>query len=69
MGDVIKLRRATPELLTTGELCTLLKISRDTLYEWREIDAAPPAFKLPNGQLRFPADELHGWLNAQRRAA
>ncbi len=62
MGDVIKLRRATPELLTTGELCTLLKISRDTLYEWREIDTAPPAFKLPNGQLRFPADELHVWL-------
>lgn len=57
-------------LLTTPELCEFLGISRDTLYEWREIDTAPPAIKLPNGHLRFPIADLHVWLvERQERAA
>lgn len=57
------------QLLTTPELCAFLKITRDTLYEWREINAAPPALKLPNGHLRFPRSELLAWLDGERRAA
>jgi excisionase family DNA binding protein len=57
------------KLLSTPELCEFLGISRDTLYEWREINAAPPAFKLPNGHLRFPRSELLAWLRDQRGAA
>lgn len=57
-------------LLTTPELCEFLGISRDTLYEWREINTAPPAIKLPNGHLRFPVADLHVWLvERQERAA
>lgn len=57
------------KLLSTPELCEFLGISRDTLYEWREINAAPPAFKLPNGHLRFPLPELLTWLADRRRLA
>lgn len=57
------------KLLSTPELCEFLGISRDTLYEWREIGAAPPAFKLPNGHLRFPLSELLEWLAKRRRSA
>jgi excisionase family DNA binding protein len=57
------------KLLTTPELCEFLGISRDTLYEWREVNTAPPALKLPNGQLRFPRAELFAWLAGQRRSA
>lgn len=55
------------KLLSTPELCAFLGISRDTLYEWRETHAAPPAIKLPNGHLRFPESELLDWLARQRR--
>jgi len=58
------------KLLSTPELCEFLGISRDTLYEWREINAAPPAIKLPNGHLRFPLKRLLAWLEGrQERAA
>lgn len=57
------------KLLSTPELCAFLGITRDTLYEWREVHTAPPALKLPNGQLRFPRSELLAWLADQRRAA
>jgi excisionase family DNA binding protein len=56
-------------LLTTPEVCVFLGITRDTLYEWREVNTAPPALKLPNGHLRFPQSELLAWLADQRRAA
>jgi excisionase family DNA binding protein len=57
------------KLLSTPELCAFLGISRDTLYEWREVGAAPPALKLPNGHLRFPLSELLEWLAQRRRSA
>ncbi|SDH62579.1 DNA binding domain-containing protein, excisionase family [Actinokineospora alba] len=57
------------QLLSTPELCAYLKITRDTLYEWREINAAPPAFKLPNGHLRFPMADLLDWIAKQRGRA
>jgi excisionase family DNA binding protein len=53
------------KLLTTPEVCEFLNITRDTLYEWREVNTAPPAFKLPNGHLRFPRSELLVWLAEQ----
>ncbi|MFC9253581.1 helix-turn-helix transcriptional regulator [Amycolatopsis thailandensis] len=57
-------------LLSTPELCDFLGISRDTLYEWREINTAPPAIKLPNGHLRFALSAVREWLNGrQERAA
>ena len=56
-------------LLKTAELCVFLGISRDTLYEWRETNTAPPALKLPNGQLRFPLSELRVWLSERRGLA
>ncbi|OLZ52290.1 helix-turn-helix transcriptional regulator [Amycolatopsis keratiniphila] len=57
-------------LLSTPELCEFLGISRDTLYEWREINTAPPAIKLPNGHLRFSLTAVREWLNGrQERAA
>jgi excisionase family DNA binding protein len=61
--------RTAIELMTTQEVCEVLKISRDTLYEWREVNSGPPAFKLPNGQLRFPVDEFRSWLDQRRGMA
>lgn len=60
---------ALDTLLSTPELCAFLGISRDTLYEWREINTAPPAIKLPNGHLRFPMRGLLAWLDARREQA
>lgn len=60
---------ALDTLWNTPELCDYLGITRDTLYEWREVNTAPPGFKLPNGQLRFPVSGVLAWLAERQRAA
>lgn len=57
------------ERLTVPEVCTELRISRSTFYEWRAKGRAPRCIKLPNGDLRIRRAELDRWLDAHEDAA
>jgi predicted DNA-binding transcriptional regulator AlpA len=52
------------EKLTIGELCTELKISRSTFYDWRAKKKAPKCVRLPNGDLRIIRRDLDAWLKS-----
>lgn len=44
-------------------------LPRRTFYRWRELGSAPPALRLPNGELRVWRSEFDKWLtNLQERA-
>lgn len=58
------------ELMTVAEiLVELRKVSRRTVYRWRELGQAPKAFKLPNGELRVWRSDLKAWLRDLEEAA
>lgn len=50
------------ELLSVAEICTELKVSRRTFYRWRELQIAPEAIKLPNGEIRVLRSSFIAWL-------
>ena len=50
------------EWLTVEEVCDELRISRHTFYRWRMLGHAPPAIRLPNGELRVHRGELETWI-------
>jgi predicted DNA-binding transcriptional regulator AlpA len=55
------------ELLTVAQvLATLGNVSPRTFYRWREIGKAPPAVRLPNGELRIWRSDLNAWLDRLR---
>lgn len=55
------------ELLTVAQvLAALGGISPRTFYRWREIGKAPPAVRLPNGELRIWRSDLTAWLERLR---
>ncbi|MFH8732011.1 MULTISPECIES: helix-turn-helix transcriptional regulator [unclassified Streptomyces] len=56
--------------MTVAEiLVELRKVSRRTVYRWRELGQAPKAFKLPNGELRVWRSDLKAWLRDLEEAA
>ncbi|MFG1997692.1 helix-turn-helix transcriptional regulator [Spirillospora sp. NPDC048911] len=57
------------EWLTLTEVCTEIKISRSTFYDWRAKGLAPECTKIPNGELRVSRDDLNAWWEAQKVAA
>jgi excisionase family DNA binding protein len=56
------------EKLTVRELCTELKISRSTFYEWRQKGRGPRCIRLPNGDLRIRRPDLDEWLGRREVA-
>jgi excisionase family DNA binding protein len=50
------------EKLTVSELCTELKVSRSTFYDWRQKRRGPRCIRLPNGDLRVRRRDLDAWL-------
>ncbi len=56
------------EKLTVRELCTELKISRSTFYDWRQKSRGPRCIRLPNGDLRVRRCDLDEWLGQQEVA-
>jgi len=56
-----------PDLLTIEEVADFLQISKITLYFWRQKGDGPPALSM--GHLRFPKEDLRGWLSGQYRAS
>lgn len=58
-----------PDGLTLREVCTELRISRSTFYDWRAKGRAPRCIKLPNGELRIRRSEFERWLASCEEAA
>lgn len=58
------------DLMTVKEvLAELNGVSRDTFYRWRQLGVAPPAIRLPNGELRVRRQDLARWLDDLAGAA
>jgi predicted site-specific integrase-resolvase len=55
--------------VSVKEICTNLKISRRTFYEWRAKGKAPECWPLPNGELRVYVDDYERWLSELGAAA
>jgi predicted DNA-binding transcriptional regulator AlpA len=52
------------DLMTVREvLAELNGVSRDTFYRWRQLGVAPPAIRLPNGELRVRRADFLSWLD------
>ena len=58
-----------PDWLTVTEVSLALRVPRATFYRWRQHRLAPPAVRLPNGQLRIHRADLLAWLTAHREPA
>ena len=63
-------QRPATDLMTVREvLAELNGVSRDTFYRWRQLGVAPPAIRLPNGELRIRRAEFLRWLDNLPSAA
>jgi len=51
------------ELLTTTELCKWLKVTRSTIWKWRQ--KGMPSMG-ERGSLRFKASEVENWLREKQ---
>ncbi|WP_289143056.1 AlpA family transcriptional regulator [uncultured Brevibacillus sp.] len=50
------------ELLTTKELCNVLKVSRRTIARCRKYHGLPHYLSGPGGKPRFDLDEVQNWM-------
>jgi helix-turn-helix protein len=63
---------AEEELLTPRELIQLLKVSNQTLTNWRGNGKGPPWIKIsgeigvPGGEVRYPRARFNAWLQTRR---
>jgi excisionase family DNA binding protein len=60
--------RRKPELLTITEAAELLRAPVATLRYWRHLGTGPRSFRLGRRVL-YRSDDLHSWIDAQRRQA
>ena len=58
----------TSELLTIAEAAQLLRAPVATLRYWRHLGTGPASFRLGRRVL-YRRDDLHSWVDAQRRQA
>ena len=54
------------ELLTIGEVITVLRVSRATFAWWRRLGAGPAWLRLPGGGVRVRRSALDAWLRGNR---
>lgn len=52
-------------LLSIAELAELCGVAEKTVYMWRYRGYGPPAISL-NGRVRYRAEDVQTWLDAQR---
>ena len=57
----------TPDLLTIGEVQSLLKVSRASVYQLMAARGLPRPLKIGHCN-RWPKSEIEGWIVAQPRA-
>ncbi|CUU57823.1 DNA binding domain-containing protein, excisionase family [Parafrankia irregularis] len=58
----------TEPLLTLDEVCSELRITRSTFYDWRLKGLAPKCITLPSRKVRVERSELEAWKAALRDA-
>ena len=56
---------ASPDLQTTAELAVQLRVTRETLANWR-VKQAGPRFLRVGGQIRYRLRDVNTWLNAHQ---
>jgi predicted DNA-binding transcriptional regulator AlpA len=64
----VKTAERSSDKLTVAEVCTELRISPSTFYDWRAKRRAPRCIALPNGSLRIRRAEFDRWLDAREDA-
>ncbi len=57
------------EWLSIGQIAAELRVSRSTVYYWRQTGTGPRATRLPNGELRIRRSVLDAWLADREEAA
>lgn len=57
------------ERLTVAEVCSELRVSRSTFYEWKAKGRAPRCIKLPNGEIRVRRHDLETWFDSCEEVA
>ncbi|WP_067489072.1 helix-turn-helix transcriptional regulator [Actinomadura hibisca] len=68
--NAAKVVQVPPEgFLTLAEFCALLKISRQTFYDWRQKGVAPRCHVLPNRQIRIELNDYKAWLAGRKDVA
>ena len=58
----------TPRLLTTAEVCDILKVKRIALQRWRNAGAGPNWIRVGRRGVRYPLSDLNQWLRDHQRA-
>jgi len=48
------------QLLTTSDVATLLKVSQQTIYRWRNANQGPPFLQL-EGSIRYRRADVQAW--------
>jgi predicted DNA-binding transcriptional regulator AlpA len=67
-----KLELRLPEsvrMLTTFEVASFLRVSRDTLSDWRASGAGPPFVKLSRRILRYPRRGFERFMDQRLQSA
>ena len=57
------------KMLTTFEVASFLRVSRDTLSNWRENGAGPPFVKLSRRVLRYPRRAFERYMRQHLQGA
>jgi len=65
-AELSKADYADCELLREAAVAGLLKVHRDTLYNWRAEKIGPPAIRIGK-RIRYPRAGLVEWLQKQER--
>jgi excisionase family DNA binding protein len=67
MAAYVPTVRTVPELLTTAELASELRLSRKTIYRYIRDGKITPEYTLPGGEHRFRLENVIEQLRALRR--
>lgn len=58
---------AEPQMLTVKDICSLMKVSRSTLYSWLEQGHFPRPVRVGRSSVRWFADDLEEWRKGLAR--
>jgi len=53
------------EFLTINEVCDILRVSRQCLYNWRKAGIAPPVVKIGRARVLVRRQDLDSYLDAR----
>lgn len=69
MLDPLRQRYAERPFLRVKETASILRIARQTLYEWWREGRGPPVLRPSPKVVRIPTDQFFDWLEARKEDA